>query len=181
MGSLFYFVYMIDFTQIDYLKNGNARQQAAYKAIQESKVIEKLKAYAPILTGTIPIEIDLPDSDLDIICHCEDHAVFRSDVIRAFGHHQDFKLSKAVYQGMESTIAAFYFNGFEFELFAQNIPTQEQRAYQHMLVEYRLLQEHGPAFKQQIIALKQSGMKTEPAFAKLLGLEGNPYLALLDL
>jgi len=48
-----------------------------------------------------------------------------------------------------------------------------------MLILHRLLQERGEAFRREIIALKQRAYKTEPAFAKALGLEGDPYLALL--
>ena len=48
-----------------------------------------------------------------------------------------------------------------------------------MLIEHRLLQERGEAFRRAIITLKQRGYKTEPAFAKALGLKGDPYLALL--
>ena len=43
-----------------------------------------------------------------------------------------------------------------------------------------LLQRHGAAFRQKIFQLKQSGFKTEPAFAQALNLDGDPYLALLD-
>ena len=50
-----------------------------------------------------------------------------------------------------------------------------------MLVEDKLLAQHGEAFRQQIVSLKRQGYKTEPAFALALGLEGDPYLALLTL
>ncbi|MGL5579695.1 MAG: DUF4269 domain-containing protein, partial [Cetobacterium sp.] len=36
-------------------------------------------------------------------------------------------------------------------------------------------------FRQKIIELKKDGMKTEPAFAFLLKLEGNPYDKILEL
>jgi hypothetical protein len=48
-----------------------------------------------------------------------------------------------------------------------------------MLIEHRLLLKHGEAFKNKVIELKQNGLKTEPAFAKLLGIEGDPYEELL--
>jgi hypothetical protein len=50
-----------------------------------------------------------------------------------------------------------------------------------MITEYRILLEKGEAFRSQIVELKRQGMKTEPAFALLLGLEGDPYLELLKL
>ncbi|MNK30599.1 hypothetical protein D3C87_490190 [compost metagenome] len=48
-----------------------------------------------------------------------------------------------------------------------------------MLIEHQILQEKGEDFRLKIIALKRNGYKTEPAFAKLLNLQGNPYLDLL--
>lgn len=50
-----------------------------------------------------------------------------------------------------------------------------------MLIEYNLLKTYGDPFRERIIQLKKQGIKTEPAFAQLLGLKGDPYLALLDL
>jgi hypothetical protein len=47
-----------------------------------------------------------------------------------------------------------------------------------MIAEYKILQEEGEEFKQKIIELKKQGIKTEPAFGILLGLE-NPYEDLL--
>jgi hypothetical protein len=50
-----------------------------------------------------------------------------------------------------------------------------------MLIEHSLLTEKGEHFRQEIIKLKRQGLKTEPAFAKLLGLDGDPYKAILKL
>ena len=47
------------------------------------------------------------------------------------------------------------------------------------MVEYNLLNKHGEKFRQQIIELKRQGYKTEPAFALVLGLTGDPYIELL--
>ncbi|MOA62849.1 hypothetical protein D3C78_1883950 [compost metagenome] len=50
-----------------------------------------------------------------------------------------------------------------------------------MVIEDRLLRLFGEKFKQYIIQLKSNGMKTEPAFAKALHIQGDPYLELLSL
>jgi hypothetical protein len=69
---------------------------------------------------------------------------------------------------------------FSIEIFGQNKPTIEQNAYRHMIAEYKILQEKGEDFKQKIIELKQKGIKTEPVFGMLLGLN-NPYEDLLKM
>lgn len=50
-----------------------------------------------------------------------------------------------------------------------------------MLIEHQILLEKGESFRQEIISLKKQGIKTEPAFAQLLGLSGDPYEAILRL
>ena len=49
-----------------------------------------------------------------------------------------------------------------------------------MIIEHEILQSKGGIFRLEIIKLKQNGYKTEPAFAFLLGLKGDPYIELLD-
>ncbi|WP_370628081.1 DUF4269 domain-containing protein [Cellulophaga sp. HaHa_2_1] len=171
----------MNFRTIDYLKSGNERQKLAFSEIKKHKVLEKLKKYHPILTGTIPIEIDVPESDLDIICECQNHSEFKAYLLDQFSQKKDFKLYSIEQNGIESTIAEFKTDNFLFEIFGQNIPTERQDAYRHMIIERNILEEKGFEFKQKVKDLKSSGIKTEPAFAKLLGLKGNPYAELLKL
>ncbi|MPT30493.1 MAG: DUF4269 domain-containing protein, partial [Chryseobacterium sp.] len=49
---------MIDFTTVNYLKEGNERQKRAYEVLVKHKIFEELSDYSPLLAGTIPIEID---------------------------------------------------------------------------------------------------------------------------
>lgn len=169
------------FKNIDYLKFGNPKQKAAYKELIELKVFQYLKDYQPILVGTIPIEIDLPESDLDIICTCEDHEKFSALLSELFADKKGFIIKTYDWNGIKCTVATFRTASFEIEIFGQNIPTEKQNAYRHMLIEHKILNQQGPDFKAKIIQLKSEGIKTEPAFAKLLGLAGDAYEALLDL
>ena len=171
----------MNFRTIEYLKSGNERQKLAFSEIKKHKVLEKLKKYNPILTGTIPIEIDVPESDLDIICECQNHSEFKAYLLDQFSQKKDFKVYSILQNDIESTIAEFKTENFLFEIFGQNIPTERQDAYRHMIIERNILEEKGFEFKQKVKDLKSSGIKTEPAFAKLLGLEGNPYIELLKL
>ena len=170
-----------DFKNIEYLKYGNDRQKLAYLEIVKLDIFEKLKNYNPILTGTIPIEIDVPDSDLDIICECKNHSEFSAFILQQFANKKDFRIYSTEQNGIESTIAEFRTKNFTFEIFGQNIPTERQNAYRHMIIEDRILKLKGAGFKREVKRLKSSGIKTEPAFAKLLGLNGDSYTELLKL
>ena len=170
---------MNDFLDITYLKTGNSRQQKAYGLLSKLGIFEKLSAYTPLLTGTIPIGIDIPGSDLDIICQCKDHLKFSRVLTRLFSKENGFHVTTRNQKNLLITVATFQAEGFEIEIFGQDIPTQKQKAYLHMMIEHKILNKMGPAFKADIIQLKNQGLKTEPAFAKLLGLPGDPYEALL--
>ncbi len=169
------------FKGIEYLKTGSNRQRCAYALLKELSVFDKLSDYDPVLAGTIPIDIDIPDSDLDIICMCTDHSEFADTVTRLFGDERDFTVGEKIFNGVQSTVVKFTTDDFAIEIFAQNIPTCKQNAYRHMIIEHRILMDRDDEFRQEIIRLKQEGYKTEPAFAKLLGIQGDAYSELLEL
>jgi len=170
----------MQFQDISYLEKGTKRQQEAYAILQQNKVIEKLHAFTPALVGTIPINIDIETSDLDIICCFENKNFYRDTIVKLFKDNEFFSIRERE-DKEETVIAGFFIEGFMIEIFGQNIPCRQQLGYRHMLIEHELLSKYGEAFRWQIIALKKQGYKTEPAFAKLLGLQGDPYQALLQL
>ena len=170
---------MIDFTSIEYLKNGNERQIAAYDSIQKLGLLKKLKPFDPILVGTIPIQVDIEESDLDIVCCVANNAHFRQ-LMEDFGEYKGFQLREVFINEVQSIIVNFVSDGFEFEIFGQNIPSEQQNAFKHMVIEHLILEEQRAEFREQVIKLKRQGYKTEPAFAKLLGLKGDPYVAMLE-
>lgn len=168
---------MIDFITLDYLKVGNERQKRAYEVLTKYKIFEILEYYSPVLAGTIPIEIDVEGSDLDIICEVEDKDEFERFLVQIFKDF-DLKIEKSSINNEKLIVCNFVLEEFSTEIFAQNKSTIEQNAYLHMMAEHKILQEKGGEFKQKIIDLKKKGIKTEPAFGILLGLE-NPYEDLL--
>lgn len=175
---------MIDFTRIDYLKDGNRRQKRAYEVLTQYKVLEKLISYSPLLAGTIPIEIDIEGSDLDIICEVDlryrERFLEELKLNELIPSETEVKIETIIVNGEKSIVLNFMLEEFQIEIFGQNKPSVEQNAYRHMLVEYKILQEKGADFKQKIIELKKQGIKTEPAFGMLMNLE-NPYEDLLKL
>lgn len=167
------------FDTLDYLCNGNVRQQRAYTILKQHRLFETLRDFEPFLAGTIPIGIDIDGSDLDILCYWKNRNDFVDVVNSVFQAMEGFSLRSLVLHGHETVIVNFYLDGLPIEIFGTDIPVKEQMACRHLMIEHRLLEERGVEFRDAIIRLKESGMKTEPAFAKLLGLEGDPYLALL--
>jgi len=171
---------MTDFSNIEYLKSGNQQQQKAYKILTQNRILSKLAEFDPILIGTIPINIDIENSDLDIICYWKNKIDFKEKLNSVFGKENEFTIREAIINEKESIIANFKINDFEIEVFGQNTPTKNQNGYKHMIIEHEILQSKGENFRLEIIKLKQKGYKTEPAFAFLLGLKGDSYIELLD-
>lgn len=168
------------FLSPDYLISGNYRQKRAYRTLKGLEIFKKLKPYGPVLAGTIPIEIDIEGSDLDILCSFRDANSFKQDVTENFAHFDHFSLKEKRILDEKTIIARFQTEEFPVEIFAQNVPTTRQHAFIHMINEYRILKEQRPEFKKRVIELKRSGMKTEPAFALLLGVTSDPYQWLLS-
>lgn len=168
-----------DFTNIDYLQNGSRFQQEGWKILSDTNALTELKAYGAILAGTLPLDLYLPNSDLDIICYAENLTHFEEHITQAFGMYSDYQCIVKIIRETPSVIGRFRHNNFLFEIFAQPVPVQNQYAYRHLRVEYFLLEQYGDSLRRQVLQLKQAGLKTEPAFAKALNLAGDPYEALL--
>jgi Domain of unknown function (DUF4269) len=169
----------MNFDNIGYLQHGNNRQRHAYAVLTNSKIFSKLKQFDPILVGTIPINIDIENSDLDIICSFANEQEFQKSITDNFSNEENFSIRELPNLNTFAIVANFFLDGFEIEIFGQTIPIRQQFAYRHMIVEHNLLNKYGEAFRQQIIELKRQGLKTEPAFGIALDLTGDPYKELL--
>lgn len=82
---------------------------------------------------------------------------------------------------LDTLICNFSFKGVPFEIFIQNLDTVYQTAYKHFFIEERLLKIGGRDFKERIKAERRAGTKTEPAFTRILKINGDPYSMLLKL
>ncbi len=169
----------MNFLDIEYLKKGSANQKKIYHIIKSYKIWEILKDHKPVLVGTIPIGIDTPSSDVDIICEVNDHDHFKRLLISSYCQKSDFEVKTKELRGVISTICRFTIEDKHIEIVGQPLEPTKQVAYLHMIIEDRILNYYGLAFKKKIVELKMQGYKTEPAFAILLGLTSDPYLELL--
>jgi hypothetical protein len=178
MDFLHLSTFSMDFTTINYLKTGTPTQQKTYTTLTHLNIFNDLKKYNPILVGTIPIDIQTSKSDLDIILETNHVSELADCLTKLYKNLANFNLE---IKNLNQHILAcnFWFEDFEIEIYSQNMATQLQNGYLHMIKEYEILQAYSNDFKQHIISLKQQGIKTEPAFAQLLNLKGNPYEALL--
>jgi hypothetical protein len=167
---------MSKFLNIEYLRSGNEVQQNVYRILEETRILSILSDFEPILTGTIPIEINIANSDIDIICNVNDFEAFSSIVKDSFSLYRSFseKIDKDCY------VAGFEYSGFLIEIYGERRSTISQNAYRHMLIEHRILDIAGEPFREKVIELKKQGYKTEPAFGLILNLQ-NPYEDLLGL
>lgn len=166
------------FTSITYLQSGNDKQQKVYDVMNKLNIMADLALYSPVLCGTIPIRIDTLHSDLDIVMEVHNYDVFEQEIRSLYGSYEGFEMKKKNIRNILTIKATFQFEGFEFELFGQPQPVRNQNAYKHMIVEHMLLMQH-PHIRKKIIQLKEQGIKTEPAFAQVLKIDGDPYEELI--
>lgn len=171
---------MDDFKNIGYLSIGTLRQREAYTVMKKLGTMETLQAFDPILVGTIPLDIDIGSSDLDIVCCATEMDQFSQTVFRAYGQLGAYAESRTIVRGIETAVIQFQCDGFLFELFAQPVPSDRQNGYRHMVIEARMLAAGGERMRDEIRRLKRAGMKTEPAFMHYLQLAcDDPYEGLL--
>jgi len=150
------------------------------EALERAEVLAKLSAFDPHIVGTPPLGLELPESDIDVLCFAPDADAFARAVWDAFSMRQGFR----VWQWIGSdrpVVATFADAGWTIEVFGQARPIPEQSGWRHFIVERRLLAFGGEAFRLAVLARRHDGMKTEPAFAAVLGLTGDPYEALFSL
>ncbi len=169
---------MKPFSDTRYLLRGSAIQKRAHQTLEELGVFEHLAPFKPVLAGTIPLDLALPESDLDILCEVHDMRSFDRLARTYFGQEPGFTSRRKMIKDVLTSIHRFEHGGFPIELFGQPVPVFEQRAFRHLLLEARLLEMGGEPARQKILEFKREGMNTEAAFARYFGLEGHPALSL---
>jgi hypothetical protein len=150
------------------------------EALERLDLLSRLAAYDPHVAGTPPLGIALATSDIDVLCHAPDADAFGEDVRRLFGREAGFRMQQWT-ADERPIVAAFEAHGWAIELFGHPRPVREQAGWRHFLVERRLLDLGGEAFRAAVLQQRNDGLKTEPAFAAALGLSGDPYAKLLEL
>jgi hypothetical protein len=158
-----------------YLSAGSPAQRAAARALAACGVLQRLAPFDPVLAGTYPIDLAVDGSDLDVLCHAPDLALFERAVRETLGDRPGFRCERQPVGTTLAVIARFRAARLPVEVFGQPLPIDRQRGYRHLLVEARLLAGGGAALRSAVTTERRAGLKTEPAFARALGLDGDPY------
>ncbi|MEH6629505.1 MAG: DUF4269 domain-containing protein [Halopseudomonas aestusnigri] len=140
-----------------------------------------LSAHEYAVIGTPPLMIDVENSDIDIACFADEPGEITKCLRENYGHLEHFIEENHPSTLYQTQVVSFETQEWQVEFFIQNQPLDQQNGVRHFFIEKRLLNLFGPTFRQSVIALKKQGIKTEPAFAKLLGVVGAPYINLLKL
>lgn len=148
--------------------------------LDELNLLDELAQYQPTVIGTPPLGLDIETSDIDISCTAQDLEDFKVEITARFSSMQGFDVATVTDFPAVAVRAAFLYRGWEIELFCQALPIRQQHGVRHFEIEKRLL-EIEPDLRSKVLQLKRAGQKTEPAFATLLQLHGDPYAAMLDL
>lgn len=163
-----------------YLRRGSYRQRLATDTLDSLDLDALLGPGEWTLAGTVPLKVDLPTSDLDVLIYSQEPEMVRDRLSASHSQRSGFTAwAHSAEPG--AWCVAFNTETYPVEFFIQNKPLRHQRAFRHLVTEYVLLEREGEGLRRQVKRLKASGLKTEPAFAQALGLKGDPYLALLDL
>lgn len=157
------------------------KNQSIWSALVSSNILNILEVYDPLVAGTFPLGLETSQSDLDILVFSDNLVTMEKLLAQHFGDCDQFKLSRETVDDLATLICQFEFQSVPFEVFVQNKPTVKQTAYRHFQIEERLLKKGGESFRNAVMKERLAGLKTEPAFAKVLGLQGDPYLELLKL
>ena len=153
-----------------------SRLEAAQQAVESSAVLALLAAFDPLIVSTIWVGLDTGSSDIDIVCHSSCRREFLAAWDRLPERYTDLKIEC---QG-HATLVTFSHAGFLFEIYASPTPVPQQEGAIHFDAMRRLVNVASPAFREAVISLKKAGLKTEPAIARALGLQGDPYKAVAD-
>jgi hypothetical protein len=150
------------------------------EALERLNLLAALSPFDPHIAGTPPLGLDLPSSDIDVLCHAVDSTAF-TDCLWAHGStRSDFRIHQWI-AGERAIVASFRAFDWTIEIFGSAQRVEHQSGWRHFEVERRLLETGGTRLRERVMARRRGGMKTEPAFAAVLGLSGDPYEELLRL
>jgi hypothetical protein len=139
-----------------------------------SAIADRLAPFDPVVVSSLAAGLGTDSSDLDVVCDLRAPG-FLDAVREAYEDRPGF----AVRTDGPLTLVAFAGERLTVELIGEPRPVEEQTAYRHAVAHRRLAAAGGPAFACAVREQRRlDGLKTEPALAAVLGLDGEPYAAI---
>ncbi|WP_421310092.1 DUF4269 domain-containing protein [Aeromonas veronii] len=177
--------------RLDYLAHGNPRQRSAH-ALLTAGVWDELAAQCAdlALVSTLAIGLDRPGSDLDILCQHPDPAAFAATFAEQGWQASDkggnIWLLERIFSCLDQSCANSGSDKSDacwpLELYVTPAPIETLNGWRHLTLMAALLERFGDAFYREVLRLRlEEGLKGEAAMCRLLGLAGDPYVALLTL
>jgi Domain of unknown function (DUF4269) len=124
------------------------------EALSECDVLGALAPFDPRIAGTPPLGLDLPGSDIDVLCFAPDAHAFTDTVWRNFSNAPAF-MAKQLVRAPRPVVASFEVSGWRIELYGEAIPVEQQRGWRHFAVEQRLLALGGEDLPVTVLALRR--------------------------
>lgn len=154
-----------------------------FEALTKSEILKRCRRYSPLIAGSFPLGLETVDSDVDVLLFSHDLEEALDHLKNCFDSYPTFEIYQSTHvdSGSEFGMVRFLVDEVTFELYVESTETLRQRAYRHFQVEERLLKLGGPNFRNQIMAFRNNGLKTELAFGAVLKLKGDPYLKLIEM
>ncbi len=88
------------------------------EAVAECDVLGVLAAFDPRIAGTPPLGLDLPGSDIDVLCFAPDAHAFTDTVWRYFSNAVAFSV-KQLLRAPRPVVASFEVAGWRIELYGE--------------------------------------------------------------
>lgn len=156
----------------------------AMATVAGSGLLDGLRDHDPVVAGPCPLGLDRPDSDVDVLCFAPPTAAFVEQVAATVPDANGVAWRQGrVDDQRDAVVVTLHLDDLPVEVVAQDRPTHEQRAYRRLVVARRLLVLGGAPLQTRVRdqRLGPDAVALEAAFARTLGLDGDPVAALLRL
>lgn len=151
-----------------------------YEWLRKSQFLENLSVWQPIISGSLPLGLSLPSSDLDILLYSANIDQASVDISKALAHITDLVWHPAYpSHGGNGLLGKVEEAPLPIEIFLCDTPVLQQNSHRHLLTEYLYLVREGEQLRNKVLRLKSDGKNTEEAFALALGLTGHTLDAML--
>lgn len=154
----------------------------AMATVAGSGLLDGLQDHDPVVAGTYPLGLDRPDSDVDLLCCAPPTEAFAAQVAAAAPDARALRWHRRTFDDQpDAVVVNLFLDDLPVEVFAQACPTHQQHGYRHLVVERRLLIIGGAELQRAVRDQRHGPGSVEGAFARTLGLDGDPFAAVLAL